>query len=87
MKKQLVGVCFMGKEPLPTTQDKEYLYWDTLGCKVGDTVVVEARDTIAIAKVTAIYVATSREAERPIRNVVSKVESTYTKAQEEAKAK
>lgn len=87
MKKQLVGVCFTVKEPVPATQGNEYLYWDTLGCKVGDTVVVETRDSIALAKVTAIYVATSRETERPIRNVVSKVESAYTKAQEEAKTK
>lgn len=83
MKKQLIGVYF--KDSKDT--DKEYLYWDTLGCKVGDVVVVEARDTIAIAKVSAIYVATSRENDRPIRNVVSKVESSYTKAQEAAKAR
>ena len=86
-KEQLVGVVF--QRSADGDASKEYLYKDSLGCKVGDKVVVEARDTIAIAKVVAIYVDTEKINERPIRNVVSKIESEYTKAQKvrEDKAK
>lgn len=83
-KVQLIGVVFMRSADGDVS--KEYLYNDSLGCKVGDRVIVESRDTIAIAKVTAIYVATERANERPIRNVVSKIESEYTRAQERKKA-
>ena len=85
-KEQLVGVIFQDTTPIPASSTKkEYLYKDSLGCKVGDKVVVEARDTIAIAKVVAIYVDTERVDERPIRNVVSKIESEYTRKLEEQK--
>ena len=82
-KEQLVGVAFLNASGLP----KEYLYRDTLGCAVGDIVVVEARDSVALARIISIYVATVTEGARPIRHVVSKVESAYTRKKKEEEAK
>lgn len=84
-KEQIVGVYFQSKDS-GLNLDKEYLYKDTIGCKVGDVVVVEARAILAIAKVAAIYAAVSEDktSERPMRNVVSKVESSYTREKQKA---
>lgn len=94
-KEQIVGVVFLSAEDKARAQGnealKEYLYKDTLGCAVGEIVVVEARDSISLARVTAIYTAIYVDPiaknERPMRHVVSKVESSYTKKLKEKKAK
>ena len=92
-KEQIVGVMFLSTEDkarangLPREITKEYLYKDTLGCTVGEIVVVEARDSVSLARITSIYVDTIINDERPMRNVVSKVESSYTRKQKELKAK
>ena len=90
-KEQLIGVVFLSNEDKARAQDnvtlKEYLYKDTLGCAIDEIVVVEARDSVSLARVVSIYVDTITKSERPIRHVVSKVESSYTRKQKELQAK
>ena len=91
-KEQIVGVVFLSSEDKARAQGtqaeaKEYLYKDTLGCAVGELVVVEARDSVSLARITSIYIDTITKDERPMRNIVSKVESSYTKKLKELKEK
>ena len=90
-KEQIVGVVFLSNEDRARAQgnyeSKEYLYKDTLGCAVGEVVVVEARDSVSLARVTSIYIDTITKNERPIRYVARRVESSYTRKLEEKKAK
>lgn len=90
LKEQIVGVVFLSSEDRMRAQGdacKEYLYRDTLGCKVGEIVVVEARDSVSLARIASIYVDTIALGDKALRNVVSRVESSYTKKKKELEVK
>ena len=77
---KIAGVKFSPNPFFVTDDKKVYYYFDKVGVKVGDTVVVDNAHGLQVGTVVITGVATMRT---PTACIVSKVDSPYLKEQRE----